>query len=107
MAITVHMAPYFPLYVSRSDGKLETVDKTKRTEPNCPTDDQLEGRQDGKGNSDYYKELELGDAREVDWRRKLGGMLIREIGGKEHPGNSDLQGPYNLPFGSLFRLTTC
>ncbi|KAI4161331.1 MAG: hypothetical protein LQ342_004998 [Letrouitia transgressa] len=82
------MAPYFPLYVSRSDGKLETVDKTKRTEPNCPTDDQLEGRQDGKGNSDYYKELELGDAREVDWRRKLGGMLIREIGGKEHPGNN-------------------
>ena len=80
------MAPYFPLYVSRSDGKLETVDKGKKREPNCPTDDQLEGKQDAKGNADYYKELELGDAREVDWRRKLGGMLIREVGGKEHPG---------------------
>lgn len=82
------MAPYFPLYLSRSDGKLEIMSsKTRKREVNAPTEAQLDERPDAKGVSDYYKELEVGDAKEVDWRRKLGGMLMREIGGKEQQGD--------------------
>ncbi|KAL8817909.1 MAG: hypothetical protein Q9223_003353 [Gallowayella weberi] len=82
------MAPYLPLYITRSDGKLETLAKSRKREPNAPTADQLDNRPDTKGHSDYFKELELGDAKEVDWRRKLGGMLIREIGGPETSGSN-------------------
>ncbi|KAL8928907.1 MAG: hypothetical protein Q9172_000745 [Xanthocarpia lactea] len=82
------MAPYRPIYVTRSDGKLEILSKSRKKEANAPTADQLDSRPDAKGNTDYFKELELGDAKEVDWRRKLGGMLIREIGGPEHPGSN-------------------
>ncbi|KAL8712989.1 MAG: hypothetical protein Q9220_002849 [cf. Caloplaca sp. 1 TL-2023] len=82
------MAPYLPLYITRSDGKLEISAKLRKKEINAPTSDQLDNRPDAKGNVDYFKELELGDAKEVDWRRKLGGMLIREIGGSEHPGSN-------------------
>ena len=82
------MAPFFPLYISRSDGKLDTISiKTKKKERNEPTAEQLDDTPDSKGISDFYKRLETGDAKEVDWRRKLGGMLMREIGGKEHLGN--------------------
>lgn len=80
------MAPYLPLYVTRSDGKSEVSTKSRKKELNAPTDDQLDTKPDAKGNTDYFKELEVGDAKEVDWRRKLGGMLIREIGGQEHTG---------------------
>ncbi len=83
------MAPYFPLYVSRSDGKLDVLSsKTKKIERNEPTTSQLNDTPDSKGISDFYKRLEIGDAKEVDWRRKLGGMLMRELGEKEHLGNS-------------------
>lgn len=80
------MAPYFPLYILRSDGKAEVLTKSRKKELNIPSDEQLDSRPDVKGNVDYFKELEVGDAKEVDWRRKLGGMLIGETGGKEHPG---------------------
>lgn len=85
------MAPYRPVYLTRSDGKLEILSKSRKKESNAPTADQLDSRSDAKGNTDYFKELELGDAKEVDWRRKLGGMLIREVGGQEHPGTSSMQ----------------
>ncbi|KAL8946578.1 MAG: hypothetical protein Q9222_007040 [Ikaeria aurantiellina] len=82
------MAPYLPLYITRSDGKLEIQAKSRKKEINAPTSDQLDNRPDAKGNVDYFKELELGDAKEVDWRRKLGGMLVRETGGAEHTGSN-------------------
>lgn len=82
------MAPYLPLYVTRSDGKLEVLTKSRKKELNAPSDDQLNNKPDAKGNVDYFKEVEVGDAKEVDWRRKLGGMLIREIGGQGNAGMS-------------------
>ncbi|KAL8731615.1 MAG: hypothetical protein Q9166_003303 [cf. Caloplaca sp. 2 TL-2023] len=82
------MAPYLPLYITRSDGKLEISAKSRKKESNAPTAEQLDTKPDAKGHTDYFKELELGDAKEVDWRRKLGGMLIREIGGQRHPGSN-------------------
>ena len=81
------MAPYLPLYISRSDGKLEVLTKSRKKELNKPTDEQLDNKPDAKGNKDCFKELELGDTKELDWRRKLGGMLIREIGGQDQGGN--------------------
>lgn len=80
------MAPFFPVYIARSDGKLEITTKSGKKELNQPTDDQLDSSPDKRGVSDFYKKLEDGDAKEVDWRRKLGGMLMRELGGKEHQG---------------------
>ncbi|KAI9795561.1 MAG: hypothetical protein M1833_006961 [Piccolia ochrophora] len=76
------MAPFVPVYVARSDGKLQL--KEGRNEP---TGDQLKSTPDAKGVSDFYKKLEDGDAKEIDWRRKLGGMLMRQLGGKEYAGN--------------------
>lgn len=81
------MAPYFPLYISRSDGRLETISlKTKKKESNSPNETQLNASREINGNRDFYKSIEVGDLKEVDWRRKLGGMLMREIGDKEHLG---------------------
>lgn len=81
------MAPYFPLYISRSDGRLETLSlKTKKKESNAPNAAQLNSNREINGNRDFYKAIEVGDAKEVDWRRKLGGMLMKEIGDKEHSG---------------------
>ena len=81
------MAPYFPLYLNRSDGRLETISlKSKKKESNAPNEAQLNPKREVNGNRDYYKPIEVGDAKEVDWRRKLGGMLMKEIGEKEHSG---------------------
>ena len=80
------MAPFYPVYIARSDGKLEITSKSRKKELNQPTAEQLDSTPDSKGVSDFYTKLEDGDAKEVDWRRKLGGMLVRELGGKEHQG---------------------
>lgn len=81
------MAPYIPIYIARSDGKRETISpKTRKKEPNSPTEAQQDDRPDSKGIVDFYKELDIGDAKEVDWRRKLGGMLMRATGEKGHQG---------------------
>ena len=82
------MAPFYPIYIARSDGKLEISSKGRRKESNQPTDEQLDRTPDAKGVSDFYVKLEEGDAKELDWRRKLGGMLVRELGSKEHQGSS-------------------
>ncbi len=80
------MAPFYPVYIARSDGKLEIASRSRKKELNQPTDEQLDSTPDAKGVSDFYTKLEDGDAKEVDWRRKLGGMLVRELGRKEHQG---------------------
>ncbi|KAL9597300.1 MAG: hypothetical protein Q9219_005224 [cf. Caloplaca sp. 3 TL-2023] len=74
--------------MARSDGKSEITTKARKKEFNVPTEDQLDNRPDARGNVDYFKELELGDAKEVDWRRKLGGMLMNEIGTQAHAGSN-------------------
>jgi len=79
------MAPFLPLYIRRSDGRLEASGKGSR-ESNQPTDAQLNSKPNAHGISDFYRECPLGDAKEVDWRRKLGGMLMRELGGLDARG---------------------
>src|ERR1700709_1472055 len=82
------MAPYFPITICRSDGLLEITTKLGVEELNRPTPEQLNETPDNEGMVDCYRELDINEAKVVDWRRKLGGMLMRLLGGKEHAGRS-------------------
>ncbi|RAL59635.1 hypothetical protein DID88_006494 [Monilinia fructigena] len=55
------MTPLYPVIICRSDGQLETITKTG---------------EDEDGNVDCYKKLEDDEPKAVDWRRKIGGMLM-------------------------------
>jgi len=79
------MAPYYPLYVCRTDG-LFKVSTRAGDELNQPTDAQIRDTPDAKGNVDCYKKLEHDDPKHIDWRRKLGGMMMHLVGGKDHSG---------------------
>jgi hypothetical protein len=74
------MARFKPIYVRRSDGRPEGLGKGKRKERNEPTPDQLDASPDKHGVSDFYREVAPDEAKHLDWRRKLGGMLVRELG---------------------------
>ena len=85
------MGKFSPTYISRSDGMLETVTKhggriTK--EPNQPTAKQLDDKPKADGVKDYYREVAIDESKHMDWRRKLGFMLARDL---------------NLPQGTLMR----
>ncbi|KAK5115623.1 hypothetical protein LTR85_009794 [Meristemomyces frigidus] len=80
------MARFYPLYVRRSDGRLEIVAKGKRNEHNEPTTEQLDQKPDKHGISDFYREVSLDEMKSLDWRRKLGGMLARELEWKDKTG---------------------
>ncbi|EHL00134.1 hypothetical protein M7I_3896 [Glarea lozoyensis 74030] len=77
------MAPYYPITVHRSDGVLSVATKSGVNEPNEPTAAQQNDTPDSKGNVDCYKRLDPEEPKAIDWRRKLGGMLIHRLGGKE------------------------
>ena len=72
------MTLYYPLYIRRSDGKLQ-VKSHGRAEANEPTPEQLDQSPNEKGIFDFYKLCKDDDPKLLDWRRKLGGMLIREL----------------------------
>jgi hypothetical protein len=69
------MTRYQVIYVRRSDGRLEVVNKNRR-EKNQPTPDQMNRAPNSKGVVDYYKELAPDELKHLDWRRKLAGMLM-------------------------------
>lgn len=81
------MAPFYPVTICRSDGQLETITKTGVKESNQPTPAQLNDKEDAEGNVDCYIELEYDEPKAIDWRRKIGGMLMHYLGGKDHAGN--------------------
>ncbi|KAF2459238.1 hypothetical protein BDY21DRAFT_301291 [Lineolata rhizophorae] len=72
------MTRFYPLYVRRSDGQLKVALKSK-TEDNCPLPEQLDRTPDRNGVSDYYREIGVDEVKHLDWRRKLAGMLAREL----------------------------
>jgi len=80
------MAPYWPFTIVRSDGQLEVVTRVGIKELNQPTAAQLNGTPDANGNVDCYRKIEPDDAKAVDWRRKLGGMYMHLLGGREWAG---------------------
>lgn len=77
------MTRFYPLYVRRSDGSREVTAKGKSKELNQPTSKQLDQRPDKNGVSDYYREVAVDETKHLDWRRKLGGMLAREMDWKD------------------------
>ena len=79
------MTPYYPLYVRRSDARLNTKPHGT-TEPNEPTADQLDQSPNAQGVCDFYRICKPDDAKLIDWRRKLGGMLMREIAPTQFKG---------------------
>jgi hypothetical protein len=84
---SINMTRFHFLYVSRSDGKTEVVLKAGRPkEKNEPTAEQLDSKPNAKGISDYYREISYDETKHSDWRRKLAGMLIRELGKKDQAG---------------------
>ncbi|RFU30175.1 hypothetical protein B7463_g6170, partial [Scytalidium lignicola] len=84
------MAPaYYPVTVCRSDGQFEvTLKNGASKELNRPTAEQLDKTPDAEGYVDFYEPLGLEDTKAKDWRRKIGGMLMHVLGGKEHAGRS-------------------
>ena len=80
------MSPYFPVTVCRSDGLLEVTTKMGVREYNRPTPDQLDETPDADGVVDCYRELDINETKFIDWRRKLGGMLMKLLGGRDHSG---------------------
>ncbi|KAK5165577.1 uncharacterized protein LTR77_009106 [Saxophila tyrrhenica] len=90
------MARFYPLYVRRSDGKREVLAKGKRSETNQPTDEQLDQKPDRNGISDYYREVGIDESKHLDWRRKLGGMLARELVWKDKEAQQDSDAGYML-----------
>ncbi|KAK3638624.1 hypothetical protein LTR56_012930 [Elasticomyces elasticus] len=73
------MARFKSIYIRRSDGKQEVVVKGKRRETNEPLPDQLDTTPDKYGVSDFYREVAPDESKSLDWRRKLGGMIAREM----------------------------
>lgn len=80
------MARFYPLYVRRSDGKVQIIVKGKLKELNEPTEEQLDQKPDKNGVSDFYREVGIDEIKSLDWRRKLGGLLARELDPKDKPG---------------------
>lgn len=80
--ITDKMTALKPIYIGRSDGKATFLSsKTREEESNGPTQAQLSKVLDEKaGVLTFYQELPLEHPRSYDWRMKLGGMLMRELG---------------------------
>ena len=78
------MPPFRVVYIGRSDGIKSKKLPNGTVEYNTPTAEQLAktARKDPKHpNShvyDYYRELQDTDAKHVDWRIKLAGMLMNE-----------------------------
>jgi enterochelin esterase-like enzyme len=69
------------MYIARSDGK-KTVkqSKSKLREENQPTKSQLEKSIDKEGIESFYQAVPIGHAKSMEWRKKLGGMLMKELG---------------------------
>ncbi|KAF1989164.1 hypothetical protein K402DRAFT_445106 [Aulographum hederae CBS 113979] len=74
------MGEFHVLYIRRSDGKLEVRSK-KSSERNEPPASQLNSTPDKDGAADFYRPLAYDEVKHLDWRRKLGGMLVRELQG--------------------------
>lgn len=82
------MPSFYPLTVCRSDGQLEIILKGGGREPNEPTAAQINDTPKSDGTVDCYRKLEESDEKVLEWRRKLGGMTMRLLGGKAHAGTA-------------------
>ena len=63
--------------------KSEKGSAGRKREANGPTQAQLQKVKDSKGLYTFYQKLKVSHPKHIEWRRKLGGMLMREFGKKE------------------------
>ena len=85
------------IYLARSDGKLEVV-KAGVKEDNNPTKEQLSTELDANGLPNFYEQLSITHNKNREWRRKLGGMLMRELGKEETTGKYFLRKRRQIPY---------
>ncbi|KAF2750327.1 hypothetical protein M011DRAFT_387503, partial [Sporormia fimetaria CBS 119925] len=90
--------PFFPLHIRRSDGKQTIVQKTSSIK-NCPSTQQLDRTPNAQGVADYYRLIDYDEPKHLDWRKKLGGLLLREIGGSKYEDKWQTCLLYDLPEG--------
>ncbi|KAF2129672.1 hypothetical protein P153DRAFT_385884 [Dothidotthia symphoricarpi CBS 119687] len=81
------LTPFYPIFPVKSDGH-DVVNQKGRVVRNGPTQEQLDRTPNEQGQCDFYRLIEKDDPKHTDWRKKLGGMLLREIGAKEHEGKN-------------------
>jgi hypothetical protein len=77
------MARFSTVIVARSDGRSEYL-LNGRLIPNEPP--RKDGTPAPDGSTDFYLKLQENDPTALDWKRKLGGMLMEVIGRPEHAG---------------------
>lgn len=69
------------LIIGRSDGKRAVENpKIRQKEDNQPTKAQLQKTVDSKGVQNYYQAVKIGHPKNMEWRKKLGGMLMNQLG---------------------------
>jgi hypothetical protein len=83
--MTQPLTPFYPIFAAKSDGH-DIVNQKGLVVRNGPTQEQLDRSPNDQGQCDYYRLIERDDPKHIDWRKKLGGMLLREIGGKQYEG---------------------
>ncbi|KAL5113410.1 hypothetical protein ACEQ8H_008707 [Pleosporales sp. CAS-2024a] len=81
--MTQPQTPFWPIFAVKSDGH-DVVSQKGRPLRNGPTEAQLDRTPNDQGQCDFYRLIEKDDPKHVDWRKKLGGMLLRELGGKQY-----------------------
>lgn len=77
------MARFTTVSVARSDGRSEFLQNGVLVPNEPPRKDEAPGPD---GSIDFYLKLQENDPTALDWKRKLGGMLVRDIGGPEQAG---------------------
>jgi hypothetical protein len=77
------MARFTTVSVARSDGRSEYLQNGSLVPNEPPRKDETPGPD---GSIDFYLKLQENDPTALDWKRKLGGMLVRDIGGPEQAG---------------------
>jgi hypothetical protein len=82
------MVAYDSISVVRTDGQFKIITKSGVVEMNQPTHGQLDDTPDAHGMISKYRLLDPNGTKALDWRRKLGGMLVQLLGGEEHIGSS-------------------
>lgn len=79
------LTSFYPIFASKSDGH-DVVNQKGAVLRNGPSQEQLDRSPNAQGQCDYYRLIDKEDPKHIDWRKKLGGMLLREIGGKQYEG---------------------
>lgn len=79
------LTSFYPIFASKSDGR-DVVNQKGAVVRNGLSQGQLDRSPNAQGQCDYYRLIEKDDPKHIDWRKKLGGMLLREIGGKQYEG---------------------